>query len=53
MAKAALTKEELKQLKADIKMQKIAIKEHDKLGKQLAKELAALEKKLPPAAPKV
>lgn len=52
MAKVALTKDELKQLKADIKAKKTAIKDHDKIGKQLAKDLAALEKQLPPAAPK-
>lgn len=52
MAKAALTKDELKQLKTDIKAKKKLLAEHAKFGKQLAKDLAALEKKLPPAAPK-
>ena len=47
MAKAALTKDELKQLKADIKVAKGLLKDHEKMGKQLAKNLAALEKQLP------
>ena len=47
MAKVALTKDELKQLKADIKAKKLAIKDLDKQAKTIGKELAKLEKHLP------